>query len=86
MNVADLYARAALCCPEKKALIFGSAAYTYSEMNRIISALSRYLAGMGIRKGDRISIYMPNRPEWVMYYYAVAKIGAISVCVPGAYK
>lgn len=86
MNVADLFARAALCYPEKKALIFGSAAYTYSEMNRIISALSRYLAGMGIRKGDRISIYMPNRPEWVMYYYAVAKIGAISVCVPGAYK
>ena len=86
MNVADLFANAALCYPDKKALIFGSASYTYAEMNRIINALSRYLTSLGTGRGDRVSIYMANRPEWVMFYYAVAKIGAISVCVPGAYK
>jgi long-chain acyl-CoA synthetase len=86
MNVADLFARAALYYPDRKALIFGSKSYTYAELNRNIHALSAYLSGMGIVKGDRVSIYMANRPEWIMFYYAVAKIGAISVCVPGAYK
>ena len=86
MNVADLFARAALYYPEKKALIFGARSYTYAEMNRIIDALARYLAGIGVSKGDRVSIYMTNRPEWILFYYATAKIGAISVCVPGAYK
>ncbi|MBP1624519.1 MAG: acyl-CoA synthetase (AMP-forming)/AMP-acid ligase, partial [Acidobacteria bacterium] len=86
MNVADLFARAALYCPDKKGLIFGQRSFTYFEMNRIIDALARYLAGSGVSEGDRVSIYMANRPEWILFYYAVAKIGAISVCVPGAYK
>lgn len=86
MNVADLFARAALYCPDKKGLIFGQRSFTYFEMNRIIDALARYLAGIGVSRGDRISIYMANRPEWILFYYAVAKVGAISVCVPGAYK
>lgn len=86
MNVADLFTNAALCYPDQKALIFGAKSYTYSEMNGIIDALATYLAGCGVGKGDRVSIYMANRPEWIMFYYAIAKIGAISVCVPGAYK
>ena len=86
MNVADLFSKAALYYPEKKALIFGARSFTYSEMNRIINALARYLTGIGVSKGDRVSIYMANRPEWILFYYAIAKIGAISVCVPGAYK
>ena len=86
MNVADLFAEAALYYPEKKALIFGARSFTYSEMNRIINTLARYLTGIGVSKGDRVSIYMANRPEWILFYYAIAKIGAISVCVPGAYK
>jgi long-chain acyl-CoA synthetase len=86
MNVADLFSKAALYYPDKKALIFGATSYTYSEMNRIINDLAGYLAGSGVSKGDRVSIYMANRPEWIMLYYAIAKIGALSVCVPGAYK
>jgi long-chain acyl-CoA synthetase len=86
MNVADLFANAAICHPDKKALIFGSQSYTYAELNTIIHALAQHLADIGVTKGDRIAIYMANRPEWIMFYYAAARIGAISVCVPGAYK
>jgi long-chain acyl-CoA synthetase len=86
MNVADLFTKASLYCPGKKALIFGSDSYTYDEMDRIISALVKYLFDMGVTKGDRVALFMANRPEWIMFYYAIARIGAISVCVPGAYK
>jgi long-chain acyl-CoA synthetase len=86
MNVADEFTYAALYCPDKKALIFGDTSYTYAEMHRIIEKTAGYLASLGVSKGDRISIYMANRPEWIMFYYGIARIGAISVCIPGAYK
>jgi long-chain acyl-CoA synthetase len=86
MNVADEFVRAALYCPDKNALIFGDKLYTYAEMNGIIAGVAEYLIQQGVSKGDRIALYMANRPEWIMLYYGIAKIGAISVCVPGAYK
>jgi long-chain acyl-CoA synthetase len=86
MNVADEFRRAALYSPDKKALIFGDASYTYAEMDQMIDGISGYLVRLGVSKGDRISIYMANRPEWIMVYYGIARIGAIAVCVPSAYK
>jgi long-chain acyl-CoA synthetase len=86
MNVADEFVRAAIYYPEKTALIFGSKRYSYAEMNRTIESVAAYLIELGISKGDRVSLYMANRPEWIMIYYGIAKIGAISVCIPGAYK
>jgi len=86
MNVADEFVRAALYCPDRTALIFGNKGYTYAEMNRIIEGVAGYLTQLGVSKGDRISLYMANRPEWIMFYYGIARIGAISVCIPGAYK
>jgi long-chain acyl-CoA synthetase len=86
MNVADAFRDASLCFPNKKALIFGDKSYTYSKMNGMIDGAARYLLSLGVSKGDRVSIYMANRPEWMMFYYGAARIGAISVCVPGAYR
>jgi long-chain acyl-CoA synthetase len=86
MNVADEFTYAALYYPEKKALVFGDKSYTYSEMHRIIKSVAGYLLHLGVSKGDRISLYMPNRPEWILFYYGIATVGAITVCVPGAYK
>jgi long-chain acyl-CoA synthetase len=86
MNVANEFSRAALYYPDKKALIFGETCYTYAEMNRIIEGIAGHLIQLGVSKGDRVAIYMPNRPEWIQFYYGIARIGAIAVCVPGAYK
>ena len=86
MNIADSFTFAAQHYPEKKALIFGDASYTYSEMNRTINGIARYLTRLGASSGTHISLYMANRPEWILFYYSAARIGAVPVCVPGAYK
>jgi long-chain acyl-CoA synthetase len=86
MNVADSFTNAALCYPDKEALIFGDRSYTYSGMHRIIDALAAYLKNLGVSKGDHIALYMANRPEWIMVYFAVARLGAVTVCVPAAYR
>ena len=60
MNVADSFANAALCYPDKKALIFGDASYTYAEMHRIIDGVAAHLRKLGVSRGDRVSLYMAN--------------------------
>jgi long-chain acyl-CoA synthetase len=86
MNIADIFAKAALYFPSKKALIFGNKSFTYGELNGIIDGIADYLIRRGLSKGDRVALYMANRPEWIMFYYGIAKIGAIPVCVSAAYK
>ena len=86
MNIANSFIVGALSYPERRALIFNDTVYTYAQLNRIIGSASGYLSSLGVVRGDRIALYMANRPEWIMFYYAVARMGAIAVCVPGAYK
>ncbi len=86
MNVADEFSRAARYYPDKTALIFSDQRHSYGAMNTIIDKIAGYLTRLGVSKGDRVALYMSNRPEWIMFYYGIARIGAVSVCVPGAYK
>ncbi len=85
MNISDPFRFAARYCPDKKALIFGKSSYTYGEMNRIIDGIAHYMKHLGATKGARIAVYMGNRPEWIFFYYGIARLGAIPVCVPGAF-
>ncbi|MBN2243638.1 MAG: AMP-binding protein, partial [Acidobacteria bacterium] len=86
MNIADSFFHAAKCYPEKKALICGNRSYTYSEMNRIIDGVAGYLIRQGLSRGSRLALFMANSPEWILLYYGAARMGAVPVCVPGAYK
>ena len=43
--------------------------------------MARALIGIGIQPGDKVSVWMPNRAEWLFLFAAIAKIGAVSVPV-----
>lgn len=86
MNISDPFRFAARYCADKKALICGKSQYTYGEMNRIIDGIAHYMRHLGASSGARISIYMGNRPEWILFYYGIARLGAVPVCVPGAFR
>jgi fatty-acyl-CoA synthase len=60
--------------------------WTYRELDDRADLLARALRGLGIVKGDRIGIWAPNRPEWVLVQYAAARIGAILVNINPAYR
>src|SRR5207237_4786176 len=47
---------------------------------------ARGLLARGVRKGDRVGIWSPNRYEWFVLQYATARIGAILVNINPAYK
>src|SRR5438128_3334226 len=55
--------------------------FTYAQMSHEVERLAAALRGMGIQKGDRITIYMPTCPEAIMLMLAAVRIGAIHVVV-----
>jgi fatty-acyl-CoA synthase len=62
------------------------ARWTYAELDADTDAVALGLAARGIGKGDRVGIWAPNCPEWVLVQYATAKIGAILVNINPAYR
>ncbi len=66
-------AKAALICPSGNVTI--SYGFLRSEMNRIAMGL----ASLGVRKGDRVCIYLDSSPEYLISYFAIWRIGGIAV-------
>jgi fatty-acyl-CoA synthase len=60
--------------------------WTYRELAADVAAVALGLLELGIRKGDRVGIWSPNRAEWTLVQYATAKIGAILVNINPAYR
>src|SRR5207248_10020759 len=59
---------------------------TYRELVGQGEQVARGLMARGVRKGDRVGIWSPNRYEWVIVQYATAAMGAILVNINPAYR
>ncbi len=71
--------------PEAPCTIFKGAKVSYHEMNSITDQLAAGLAESGVGKGDRVGIFMPNTPQFVMAYFALLKLGAVVVAINPLY-
>jgi len=61
---------------EYEALYFEGRWYTNVEINRNANLLGNALKGLGINKGDRVAVQMPNAPEVLAAFPAIYKIGS----------
>ena len=71
--------------PDKPCTIFKGAEISYKEMSRITDDLAQALVELGVKKGDRVGILIPNTPQFVMAYFAVLKAGGIVVATNPQY-
>ncbi len=73
--------------PDRSAILDpGGVALTYGELNARVDRLARGLLEIGVAKGDKVGLWMPNVPEWVVAYFAIARIGAVVVPMNTRYK
>lgn len=81
---------AALCCrrwaedPKRIAILFdddaeGDRAVTYAELQQDANRLSNLLQAIGVRRGDRVAIVLPQRPEVAVSHIACQQLGAIAM-------
>ncbi len=73
---------------DREALIVGHQNHrsSYDQLVQQCEQVARGLLSRGVRKGDRVGIWSPNRYEWVITQYATAAMGAILVNINPAYR
>ena len=62
---------------DREALLFQGQRWTFAELARDVDAVARGLLDLGIEPGDRVALWMLNRPEWIQAALAIMRIGAI---------
>lgn len=72
--------------PENPALIFGGARIAYQELDALVDRFARGLFRLGIRKGDRVALLLPNCPQMVIAFYGIFRSGAIAVPLNPLYQ
>ena len=79
MNIAEHLAKSAAWYPTKTALVYGNRSWTYEELDGLSQAAARELLRLGVKRGDRVGLLLPNQPSFVVWYFATLRLGAIAV-------
>jgi len=75
----DLLSNAAREFPDRAALIFFGQKIGYRELDRLSNRFAHALRRLGVKKGDRIAIVLPNIPQFVIAFYGILKASAVVV-------
>ncbi|HMZ08222.1 MAG TPA: AMP-binding protein, partial [Anaerolineales bacterium] len=71
--------------PDRACTIFKGAVISYREVNKMSDSMAAALVEMGVKKGDRVGIFMPNLPQFVVAYFGILKAGGVVVAVNPTY-
>lgn len=78
-TLGNVLAQTAQKFPDHTALLFFGKKISYGELDRLVNRFAQALVGLGIRKGDRVAIMLPNIPQMVIAYYGTLRSGAVAV-------
>jgi long-chain acyl-CoA synthetase len=87
-NIRELLEQRAQATPDKT-FLFSEAdgrSYTYALLDAAVNRAARMLAALGIKKGDAVSLLMPNSAEYIISYFACFKLGALACPVNSLLK
>src|SRR5579885_2884890 len=83
---AEMLARTAERYPEQIAVVFYQVYLTYRELDALVNSFANALLALGIRKGQRVCLFMANRPEYLVSWFAITRIGAVACPMNPSYK
>ncbi len=65
---------------------FKGATISYAEMDKLTDRMAAGLASLGVKKGDRVGIFMPNSPQFVITFFGILKAGGVVVATNPLYS
>jgi long-chain acyl-CoA synthetase len=86
MNIASHVERIARTAPARTAIVFEGQDISYGALEACAGALAAALKANGVNRGDRIALYLPNIPAFMLAYLAGEKAGAIVVSINSMFK
>jgi long-chain acyl-CoA synthetase len=75
MTLPEALKRSAQIYPESTALLFMGKHLSYAELDRLVNRFARALLDLGVKKGDKVAMLLPNLPQTVIAVYAAFRIG-----------
>lgn len=76
-NIGQILPAAARSYGDKTALVFQNERFSFNTLDVLSNRLANALVELGIGPGDRVSLYSNNAWQWIVSYYAVAKMGGV---------
>ena len=76
-HIGQIPDRAAQKFKDKEALVFEGQSFTFNDLNVLIEKTAGGLHSLGISQGDVVTLYASNSCEWIVSYFAIARIGAV---------
>lgn len=86
LSLADALRNSAKESPDRVALNYLGTAMTFRELDKQVDKFGEALQDLGVKKGDRVGIYLPNIPQFVIAYYGALRVGGIVVACSPMYK
>src|SRR5271165_5088465 len=78
-NLATNLAISAERYPEHHAIVYYDTPITYQRLQADVEALAGYLQQAGVKRGDRVVLFMQNSPQYIVAYYAIMRANAVVV-------
>jgi len=72
--------------PNQTALIYFDRKITYRELDQTCDRFAAALATLEVKKGDKVAIFLPNIPQFVISYYGILRLGAVETAISPLYK
>jgi len=85
-TVRELFLSSTKIFPDKTAVIEDNKRVSYRELGSMVDSFSSFLTSKGINKGDTVAIVLPNSIEFVIAFFSIASLGAVSVPINTAFK
>lgn len=85
-NLGELLSLSSQKHPHRIAIVFGQKKITYKTLNETSNHIAAGLIELGLKKQDRIALFLDNCPEFVTSYYAVVKAGGVVVPINYMFK
>jgi long-chain acyl-CoA synthetase len=67
--------------PEKTAIVYGKQETTYAELDSLSNQFANALTELSIKKGDRVAVFLPNIPQFIIAYFGALKAGAVVIAI-----
>src|SRR4030042_6906054 len=71
--------------PDRPAIVYLGEKFTYARLRNLIDRFASALNRLGVRKGDKVVLYITNSAQWVIAFFGIQKIGAVGVPVAPIY-
>jgi long-chain acyl-CoA synthetase len=78
-NLATMLRESATANPDKPLVHINDLSFSYAQVDEISGRLATSLLGLGLERGDKVAVQLPNLPQFLFTYFGILKAGLVMV-------